>query len=159
MLDKANLVGDGLCQGKNDHKTGGIFYSLFLAPKIKHRLTIDIYGNIQEHRTITVFIDRERLLDRSQNFNMIEGKKNISYVTKILGKSFDSVIIIPTKMRFCNECNDKKMCNKCNNQINENKKFEANINELKRHQPNDFGHMLLYYKKKFSTFCTKTSII
>ena len=35
VLDKANLVGKGLCQGKNDYKTGGIFYGLFLAPKVK----------------------------------------------------------------------------------------------------------------------------
>ena len=49
-------------------------------------------------------------------------------------------------MRFCNECNDKKMCNKCNNQSNENKEFEANLNELKRHPANDFGYMLPYYE-------------
>ena len=60
-------------------------------------------------------------------------------------KSFDNGIIIPKKKRFCNECNVKKVCNKCNNQINENKEFEANLNELKRHAPNVFGHMLPYY--------------
>ena len=49
-------------------------------------------------------------------------------------------------MRFCNEGNDKKMCNKCNNQINEKKEFEANLNESKRHPPNEFGYMLPYYK-------------
>ena len=32
-LDKAGLVGKELLQGKNDHKDGGIFYGLFLAPK------------------------------------------------------------------------------------------------------------------------------
>ena len=62
-------------------------------------------------------------------------------------------------MRFCNECNDKKLCNKCNYHINENKEFEANLNELKRHPPNDFGYMLPFYEKKISTFCTKSSII
>ena len=61
-------------------------------------------------------------------------------------KSFDSGIIIPTKMRFCNECNNKKVCDRCNNQINENKEFEANLNELKRHAPNKHGYMLPYYK-------------
>ena len=35
VLDKANLVGKNLCQGKNDYETGGIFYGLFLGPKIK----------------------------------------------------------------------------------------------------------------------------
>ena len=32
VLDKANLVGEKLRQGKNDYETGGIFYGLFLAP-------------------------------------------------------------------------------------------------------------------------------
>ena len=44
-------------------------------------------------------------------------------------------------MRFCNEFNDRKMRDKCNNQINENKEFEAKLNELKRQPPNEFGHM------------------
>ena len=34
-LDKAGLFGKNLLQGKNDYKDGGIFYGLFLAPKIK----------------------------------------------------------------------------------------------------------------------------
>ena len=85
VLDKANLV-EGLCQGKNDYKTGGIFYGLFLAPKIKYCLTIDDYGIIQEHKTCKGFNDSKGLLDRSQYFKMVEGKKNISYVTKILEK-------------------------------------------------------------------------
>ena len=65
-------------------------------------------------------------------------------------KSFDSGIVKPKKMRFCNECNDKKLCDKCNYQINENKEFEANLNELKRHSPNEFGHMLPYYIISFN---------
>ena len=44
------------------------------------------------------------------------------------------------------------MCFKCNNQINENKEFEANLNELKRHPPNEFGYMLPYYIIEFSIF-------
>ena len=74
VLDKANLVGDILCQGKNDFKTGGIFYGLFLAPK-KYCLTIDDYGVIQKHKTFKGFNDSKRLLDRSQYFKMIEGKE------------------------------------------------------------------------------------
>ena len=66
VLDKANLVGEGLCQGKNDYKTGGIFHGLFLAPKIKYCSTIDDYGIIQEHKTFKGFNDSNRLLNRSQ---------------------------------------------------------------------------------------------
>ena len=144
-LDKANLVGEGLCQGENDYKTGGIFYGVFLAPKIKYCLTIDEYGIIQEHKTFKGFNDSKRLLDRSQYFKMIEGKKISAMLPKSWKKSFDSGIIIPTKMRFCNECDDNKMCVKCNIHINENKEFEANLNLLKRNAPNEFGYMLPYY--------------
>ena len=61
-------------------------------------------------------------------------------------KSFDSGIIIPAKMKLCDEYNDNKMCDKCNNLINENKEFEVSLNELKRQPPNDFGYMLPHYK-------------
>ena len=35
VLDKANLFGEELCEGKSDYETGGIFYGLSLAPKTK----------------------------------------------------------------------------------------------------------------------------
>ena len=145
VLDKANLVGDNLCQGKNDYKSGGIFYGLYIAPKIKYCLTIDGYGIIKEHKTFKGFNDSKRLLDRSQYFKMINGEKISAMLPKSWKKSFDNGIIIPAKMRFCNKCNDKKLCDICNNQINENKEFEANLNELKRYKSNDCGHMLPYY--------------
>ena len=46
-------------------------------------------------------------------------------------------------MRQGNNCNGEILCNECNNQINENKQLEAN---LKRHSPNESGHMLPYCK-------------
>ena len=146
VLDKANLVGDNLCQGKNDYETGGIFYSLYLASKIKYCLTIDEYGIIKEHKTFKGFNDSKRLLDRSQYFKMKEGKKISAMLPRSWKKSFDNGVIIPKKMRFCNKCNDIKMSDKCNNQINENKEFEANLNELRRHPRNKHGYMLPYYK-------------
>ena len=48
-------------------------------------------------------------------------------------------------MRRCNECKNEILFTTCNNQINENKEFEAKLNELKRHPPNEFGHMLPHY--------------
>ena len=48
MLDKAKMVDETLCQGKKDHKSGGVFYSLFLVPKTKYCLTIDKFGIVQE---------------------------------------------------------------------------------------------------------------
>ena len=146
VLDKASLVGEELCQGKNDYKIGGIFHGLFLARKLKNCITIDKFGITQEHKTFKGFNDSKRLSDRSQYFKMIEGEKVSALLPKSWKKSFDSGIFIPTKMRFCNECNDKKMCYKCNNKIDGKREFEANLNELKRHPPNEFGHMLPYYK-------------
>ena len=75
VLDKANLVGKNLCQSKNDYKTGGIFYALILAPQITYVLTINDYGIIQQHMTFKGFNDSKRLLDRSQYFDMLDGKK------------------------------------------------------------------------------------
>ena len=49
-------------------------------------------------------------------------------------------------MKFCKECSDEGMCDECSNQVNENKVFEANLNLLKIEAPNQFGHMLPYYK-------------
>ena len=60
----------------------------------------------------------------------------------------NSGVVIPTKMRFCNECNGKIVCTKCNNHINEKEEFEANLNLLKQEAPNEFGHMLPYFKKR-----------
>ena len=76
---------------------------------------------------------------------MIEGKKVSALLPKSWKKSFDSGINIPTKMRFCNECNDEKVCNNCKNQINENNEIEASLYEIKRHPPDKFGYMLPYF--------------
>ena len=75
VLDRAKLFGKNLCQGINDYKTGGIFYGLFLAPKIKYCSTINELGIIEQLMTFKRFNDSKRLLDRSQYFNMLEGKK------------------------------------------------------------------------------------
>ena len=61
-------------------------------------------------------------------------------------KTFNKGIVIPTKIRQCNECKDGMLCTTCNNQINENKEFLASLKLLKRHPHNELGHMLPYYK-------------
>ena len=89
VLDKVNLVGEGLCWGKTDQKTRGIFYGLFLAPKIKYCLTIDEYGIIQEHKMFKGFNDNDskRLLDRYQFFKMTEGKKKYRHCYLKVGEN------------------------------------------------------------------------
>ena len=49
-------------------------------------------------------------------------------------------------MKRCNDCKEGILCTTCNIQVNENKEFEANFNEIKRHPPNEFCYMLPSYK-------------
>ena len=71
-LNKANLVGAKLGQGKNDYGDSGIFFGLFLAPKIKYCLTINEQGIINEKQTFKGFGDINRLLDTKKYFEMYE---------------------------------------------------------------------------------------
>ena len=71
--------------------------------------------------------------------------KKSAIIARSWKKLFDSVVIIPTEMRFCDEGNKEKCCDRCNNQIDRNKDFGANLNLMKRKAPNHFGHMLPYY--------------
>ena len=67
-FDKVGLVGKILLLGKNDYEDGGIFYGLFLAPKIKYCLTIKKYGVIDEHKTFKGFTNVSDNLDRKEYF-------------------------------------------------------------------------------------------
>ena len=96
--------------------------------------------------TFKGFNDSKRLLDRSQFFDMLEGEKISAMLPRSWKKSFISGIVISVKMRRYNECKGEILCDECNNQVNENKKFEANLDLLKKDVPNEFGHMLPYYK-------------
>ena len=58
--------------------------------------------------TFKGFKDSKRLLDLSQYFKKIEDKKISALLPKSWEKSFESALIIPKKMRFCIERNDKK---------------------------------------------------
>ena len=91
-MDNTNLVGEDLCQGKNDLQSGFVFYGLFLAPKIKDVLTINESGVIQENKPFRGFNDSKRLLDRSQYFKMIEGKKVYALLPKSLNAGKNCLI-------------------------------------------------------------------
>ena len=40
---------------------------------------------------------------------------------RIWKKNFNREVVIPMKMRFCNECNDKINCDRCISQVEEKK--------------------------------------
>ena len=144
-LDQAGLVGKNLLQGKNDYKDGGIFYGLFLAPKIKYCLIINKYGVISEKKTFKGFTNVSDKLDRKEYFNMANGDKLIAKVPLSWKKSFSQGVVIPHKMRNCNHCTKDILCDDCDKLVNQKKEFSANLNELKREKPNDQGHMLPKY--------------
>ena len=144
-LDKAGLVGKELLQGKNDYKDGGIFYGLFLAPKVKYCLTINKYGVIDEHKTFKGFTNVSDNLNRKEYFKMCEGDKLIAKVPLSWKKSFSQKVVIPHTMRNCNNCTKDVLCDDCDKLVNQNKEFSANLNELKREKPIDRGHMLPKY--------------
>ena len=131
-LDKAGLIGKSLRQGKNDYKDGGIFYGLFLAPKIKNCLTINKYGVIDEHKTFKGFTNVSDYLDRKEYFKMADSDKLVAKVPLSWKKSFSLGVVIPHKMRNCNNCAKDLLCDDCDKLVNQNKEFSANLNELKR---------------------------
>ena len=145
LLDKANLVGKILCQGKNGYKTGGMFYAQILAPKRKNVLTMDEYGIIEHHLTFKGFNDSKRILDQSQYFDMLDGQKTTAKLPRSWKKPFNNGDVTPTKVRECNACKYGILCTTSNNQINENKDIEANLNLIKREAPNESGYMLPFY--------------
>ena len=79
-LDKTGLVGKDRLQGKNNYKDGGIWYGLFLAPKIKYFLTINKYGVIDEHKTFKGFAGVCDNLDRKEYFKKFEHYKLVAKV-------------------------------------------------------------------------------
>ena len=109
-LEEAGLVGKELLQGENDYKDGGIFYALFLSPKIKYCLTIDKYGVIDEHKTFKRFTSVSENLNRKEYFNMANGDKLIAKVPLSWKKSFSQGVVIPCKMRNCNKCTKDILC-------------------------------------------------
>ena len=112
-LVKAGLVGKNLLQGKNDYKDGGIFFGLFLAPKINYCLTINKYGFIDEHKIFRGFSNVSDNLDRKEYFKMAAGKNLIAKVPLSWKKSFSQGVVIPHKMRYCTACKNDFLCESC----------------------------------------------
>ena len=145
-LKKAGLVVKNLLQGKNDYgPNAGVWYALFLAPKIKYCLTINEFGVIDGKKTFKGFKDVKDVLDRKEYFNMASGDKLIAKIPLSWKKSFSQGVVIPHKMRNCDKCTKDILCDDCDKLMNQRKEFSPNLIELKREKPNDLGHMLPKY--------------
>ena len=82
------MIGKKFLQGKNDYKNCGIWFGIFLAPKVKYCLTINKYGVIEEHKTFKSFTNVSDNLDRRESFKMFDGDKLVAKVSLSWKKSF-----------------------------------------------------------------------
>ena len=73
------------------------------------------------------------------------GDKLIAKLPLSQKKSFVMGVVIPHKMRICTDCRKDILCDQCDKLVNQRKGFSANLNELKRQLPNEFGHRLPKY--------------
>ena len=76
---------------------------------------------------------------------MADGDRLVAKVPLSWNKSFSQAVVIPHKMRNFTDCKEDILCDDCDKKINQKKEFSANLNELKREAPNNFGHMLPKY--------------
>ena len=118
---------------------------MFLALKIKYCLTINKYGAIDEHKTFKGFSNVSDNFDRKEYFKMADGDNLVAKVPLSWKTSFNQRVIRPHRMRNCSDCKKGILCESCDNLVNQKKEYSANLNELKRERPNDFGHMLPKY--------------
>ena len=102
-IAKAGLVGRNRLQSKNDYKEGGIWYGLFLAPKIKILFNYK-FGIIDEHKTFKGFANFSDYLDGKKQFIMADGSKLVAKVLLSWKKSFSQSVVIPHKMKNCMDC-------------------------------------------------------
>ena len=125
-MKEAGFVGKNLLQGKNGYKDGGIWYALFLAPKMKYLLTVNKYGVIQEHKFFKGFSNVSDNLDRREHSNMANGKKFIAKVTLSCKKSFSQGVVNPHKKKNCSDCQKHNLCGNCDKLVNQKKEISAN---------------------------------
>ena len=83
--------------------------------------------------------------DRKEHFNMADGDKLVAKVPLKWKKSFSQGVVIPHEMKNCSDCIKDILGDNCDKLTNQNKNFSANLTELKRESPNEFGHMILTY--------------
>ena len=84
-------------------------------------------------------------LNRKEYFIMADGGKLIAKAPLSWKKLFSQGVVIPLKMKNCSECKNDILFDNCDKLVKQRKEFAANLNELKRKAPNEFGHMLPEY--------------
>ena len=119
---------------------------MFLAPKIKYCLTVNKNGVRDKDKTFKGLANLSENLDKNEYFKMFSGNNLEAKVPVSWKKSFSMGVVIPYKMRKSNKCTKHFLCEGCDKLVNRTKKFSANLNQIKRQAPDEFGHMLPKYK-------------
>ena len=76
---------------------------------------------------------------------MFNGDKLIAKVPLSWKKPFSMDVVIPHKMRNCNKCTKDILWDGFHKLVNQKKEFSANLSELKRQPPKEFGLLLPKY--------------
>ena len=162
------FVGKSLGQGKNDYGNSGIFYTWFLAPKVKYCLVIDDFGVISAKRTFKGYSEEHRMIKLDEYISLSEGKTVSGRFSIDWTKTFEG-IKIPHRKQDCSDCNNEKICSDCvikpkmncfNREmekackicldlISQKKTYSTDINMLKRKPPNEQHQMLPNYVGKY----------
>ena len=77
---------------------------------------------------------------------MFIGEKLFAKVPLSWIKTFSMCAEIPHNFRNCNKGTKDFLCDGCDKLVNQNEEFLANLNEIKREAPIEFGHKLPKYK-------------
>ena len=100
---------------------------------------------MDEHKTFKGFSNVFDNLDRKKYFKMVDGDNLYAKVPLSWKKSFSQGVIIPHKMENCGDCKKDILCKGCDKLVIQKKEFSANLKELKREAPNEFGHTFPKY--------------
>ena len=76
---------------------------------------------------------------------MSDGEKLVAKVQISWKKSFSMGVVIPHEKKNCSECKYDSLCDRCDKLVGQRREFSANLNEMKRQPPNEFGLMLPKY--------------
>ena len=82
-----------------------------------------------------------RNLDSKESLKKFDGEKLITKQALSWKKQFDNGVIIPSRKKDL-------ICVDCDKLLNQTKIYASNLNELEKKPPENFGHMLPYYKEE-----------
>ena len=95
-------------------------------------------------RTLKGFGETNWLLERKQNFDILEGKTVSRKFQRTWKKSIENGVGNPSKVKDCEDClwSSNGMCETCEKRIYQIAEIKLSLDELKGKPPNEKGQML-----------------